>query len=171
MGYAVHWLRPSTKIPVSEGWANGPVLTMRELERTYCPGFNVGIRTGRYSVVDGKEVCVLDVDIKDHKYAEEAYACANVIMGGRFEPHVKSGSGVGRHQYLGFPIGESPIKAATTLRMSDIWLLNGKPCSAGTKGARPAWLIELLSTGKQVVVPPSIHPDTGFSYDWLRRQA
>jgi len=79
---------------------------------------------------------------------------------------VISGSDVGRHRYLGFPIGKSPTMAATTLRQSDIWVNNvtKEICAATDDGARLAWLIELLSTGKNVVMPPSIHPDTGHPY-------
>lgn len=168
MGYAVHWLRPNSKAPLEGGWADRPVLTLEELEQTYQPGYNVGFRPGKLSVVDGQEVVILDVDIKDPRFADEAYAVANTIMGGEFNPHVRSGSGVGRHQYLGTPIGTSPDKAAITLRQSDVWMLDGKPCDPGTKGARPAWLIELLSTGKNVVLPPSIHPDTFQPYVWIR---
>jgi len=167
-GYAVHWLRPNSKAPLEDGWASRPVPTAEELKRTYQPGYNVGFRPGKWSVVDGREVVVLDVDIKDPRFADEAYAVADTIMDGAYDPHVKSGSGVGRHQYVGVAVGTSPDKAAITLRESDIWMLDGKPCDPGTKGARPAWLIELLSTGKNVVLPPSIHPDTLQPYEWLR---
>jgi len=37
----------------------------------------------------------------------------------------------------------------------------------GKDRPEPVWHIEVLSTGKQVVVPPSIHPTTGYSYDWI----
>jgi len=171
LGFAVHWLQPRTKIPLLSGWATAPVPSLEELERTYREGFNVGFRAGKYSIVDGREVCVLDVDIKDPTYAEEAYACANVILKGGFLPEVTTGSGDGRHQYIRFPLGGSPKKAATTLRHSDVWVLGGKPCASSMKGARPAWVIELLSTGKNVVAPPSIHPATGKPYIWRKDES
>lgn len=171
LGFAIHWLRPNSKIPVLPGWASAPVMSAAELEHTYRTGLNVGFRAGKWSVVDGREVCVLDVDIKAAQYAEEAYACANVIMGERFLPDVVTGSGTGRHQYLRFPIGTSPDKAATTLRHSDVWVREGRLCEPHSKDSRPAWTIELLSTGKNVVMPPSIHPDTNNPYQWRKGEA
>jgi hypothetical protein len=170
-GFAMHWLRAGEKIPVKSGWATAPAPTIDELRDTYRQGFNVGFRPGSYSVVDGQEVCVLDVDIRGgERFVDEAYAAANSIMEWEFKPTVVSGSGIGRHQYLLFPVGEAPIKAATVLRESDVWILEGRIVQSGREGARPAWQVELLSTGKQVVVPPSIHPDTGNPYAWAGGQ-
>lgn len=171
MGFAIHWLVPREKRPVESGWADAPVMSISELEQTFRSGYNVGFRPGKWSVVDGHEIVVLDVDIRGGEdFAEEAYAVANSVLGGAFDPQVKSGSGCGRHQYLRMPIGESPPLAATTLRQSDIWVLDGQICRAGTKGARPAYVVELLSTGKNCVLPPSIHPDTGNPYEWLHKE-
>ncbi len=168
VGFAVHWLRPASKAPVLEGWANASVMNENALKGSYRPGLNVGFRPGKWSVVDGREVCVLDIDIRGGpKFADEAYAAAQSMLAGAYMPNVISGSLVGRHQYLGFPIGSSPACAATTLRASDIWIDEaGNFCPAHTPSARPAWLIEILSTGKNVVLPPSIHPDTGKPYIW-----
>jgi hypothetical protein len=33
----------------------------------------------------------------------------------------------------------------------------------------PAWTIEILSGGKQLVAPPSIHPDTHQAYQWVNK--
>jgi hypothetical protein len=165
-GFAVHWLRPQSKIPLLEGWANAPVMSEAELKSSYRPGMNLGFRPGKWSVVNGKEICVLDVDIRGGQpYADEAYAAAATMMGA-MSFTVTSGSIVGRHRYLGFDQGKSPSKAATTLRQSDIWINSddGSICSPASKNKRRAWLIELLSTGKNVVMPPSIHPDTGIAY-------
>jgi hypothetical protein len=167
-GFAIHWLQPKSKVPLDNGWASAPVASLASLETTYRDGYNVGFRPGKWSVVEGAEIIVLDIDIRGGKaFAEEAYAVATGVLGGNFDPQVKSGSGVGRHQYLRVPKGDSPEKAATTLRQSDIWIRDGLPCSPGTKDAKPAYVIEVLSTGKNVVLPPSIHPDTGKPYEWL----
>jgi len=166
LGFAIHWLRPQSKIPVSPGWADAPVMTEAELRASYRPGYNLGFRPGKWSVVRGKEICVLDIDIRGgERYAPEAYAAAAVMLGDDTFT-VISGSGVGRHRYLGFPIGQSPNKAASTLRQSDIWVNTDTKmlCNVADKHARPAWLIELLSTSKNVVMPPSVHPDTGHPY-------
>lgn len=166
LGFAIHWLRPQSKIPVSGGWADAPVMNEAALKASYQPGYNLGFRPGKWSVVNGKEICVLDVDIRGgQRYAEEAYAAATAMMRER-KFTVISGSDVGRHRYVGFDKGKSPAKAATTLRQSDISVDREdlSICSVDAPRACPAWLIELLSTGKNVVMPPSIHPDTGHPY-------
>lgn len=168
LGFAVHWLRPKSKIPLENGWASLPVMDAAQLKTSYRSGYNLGFRAGKWSVVDGREICVLDIDIRGGAgFADEAYAAAGSILGSALTPHVISGSIVGRHQYLGFSIGSSPDKAATTLRQSDVYTRpNGDICAKGELGAKPAWLVEILSTGKQVVLPPSVHPDTGQAYTW-----
>lgn len=168
LGFAVHWLVPREKRPILQGWATANVMTMEELEASYKPDYNVGFRAGKHSVVGGKEICVLDIDVRGGPaYQDEAHAAARSILGdARFD--VISGSGSGRHRYLAFPLGTSPASAATTLRQSDLFVdKQGRLQPAGAKDARPAWVIELLSTGKNVVLPPSIHPDTGRPYQFL----
>jgi hypothetical protein len=166
LGFAVHWLQRHSKAPVAEGWADAPVMDEATLMATYRPGFNVGFRPGKWSVIGGLEIVVLDVDIRGGaKYAPEAYAAAAAMLGdSKFT--VISGSDVGRHRYLTCPVGSSPAKAATTLRQSDIWVDRdtGDICEPNSPNSAPAWLIEILSTGKNVVMPPSIHPDTGHPY-------
>ena len=167
LGFAIHWLIPGEKRPLESGWADAPIKSAEDLKKSYRLGYNVGFRPGKWSVVKGCEICVLDIDIRGGAaFAEEAYCAAAAMLGDKsFD--VVSGSGVGRHRYLAFPIGTSPQSAATTLRQSDVYIdRDGKLCPSGAEGARPAWLIELLSTGKNVVAPPSIHPDTQKPYQF-----
>lgn len=168
LGFAIHWLRPASKMPVLSDWAKAPLLSPAELIASYQRGYNVGFRPGKWSVVGDKEICVLDIDIRGGPaFADEAYAAARQLLeDANFD--VISGSGVGRHRYLGFPVGQSPTKAATTLRHSDIWVdaASGAAAPPNSSNAKPAWVIEILSTGKNVVMPPSIHPDTQIAYQW-----
>ncbi len=62
MGFAVHFLRPRSKIPLMTRWSDMPILSPAELEACYQPGCNVGFRPGKWSTVDGSEIVVLDVD-------------------------------------------------------------------------------------------------------------
>ena len=55
LGFAIHWLRPRSKIPVGDDWANAPVMDEKTLKTTYRTGYNVGFRPGRWSVVQNKE--------------------------------------------------------------------------------------------------------------------
>jgi hypothetical protein len=169
MGFAVHWLQPASKAPLASGWATGPVMTEAELKNSYRPGYNLGFRPGKWSVVKGQEVVVLDIDVRGGPaFADEAYAAAKQMLGGK-NFSVESGSIVGRHVMLFMPIGTSPNCAATTLRESDVWVdkASGRIVKPKSPDARPAWVIEMLSTGKNVVLPPSIHPDTGRPYRWI----
>jgi putative DNA primase/helicase len=43
--------------------------------------------------------------------------------------------------------------------------LPGKAATTVAQGE--GWKLELFSTGKQIVVPPSVHPDTGKCYTWV----
>ena len=43
--------------------------------------------------------------------------------------------------------------------------LPGKAATTVAEGQ--GWKLELLSTGKNLVVPPSVHPDTGKRYQWV----
>lgn len=168
LGLAVHWLRPESKVPIEAGWSEATVMDIATLRATYRPGFNVGFRPGRWSVIDGREVCVLDIDVRGgERFKDEAHAAARALLQEAYLPTVRTGSGPGVHQYVRFPIGQSPSKAAMLLRQADVWVRNGELCQSGTDGAKPAWQIELLSTGKNVVLPPSIHPDTRLPYAWL----
>jgi len=154
-GFAVHWLRPRSKAPVLDDWPRAPVMTREDLVASYRPGYNVGFRPGIHSIIGDRAVVVLDVDIRGgERYAHEAYAAAGTLVGETLY-HVISGSGLGRHLYLLCPLDRVPDKAATVLRRSDVEI-DGKP----------AWMIELLSTGKNVVLPPSVHPDTELTYAW-----
>lgn len=157
-GFAVHWLHPRSKKPVLNDWTNRPAMTAEELVQSYRPGYNVGFRPGLPSTVEGgRAIVVLDVDVRGGEaYAEEAYAAANALIDNAgFD--VVTGSVVGRHKYLLCPLDELPAKAATTLKKSSE-VIDGKP----------AYVIELLSTGKQCVLPPSIHPDSGRPYAWCK---
>lgn len=157
-GLAVHWLRPKSKAPFEEDWATRPVKSASELRRTFRPGYNVGFRPGKHSPMRGGNVVVLDIDVRGgERYVEEAYAAARSLTGSD-DYSVKSGSGYGRHVYYICPRKLLPQKAATTLRESDV-VIDGKP----------AWKVELLATGKNVVLPPSEHPDTGQRYEWLNK--
>lgn len=168
LGFAVHWLRQNSKVPIATDWSETRPLTAEQLTETYRSGFNVGFRPGKWSVVKRKEICVLDIDVRGGaSFAIEAYAAAGSVLDGPLNAHVISGSLVGRHQYLAFPIGKSPETAATTLRQADVYARpDGRICPKETDDAKPAWVVEILSTGKQVVLPPSIHPDTCKPYVW-----
>ena len=149
-GYAVHWLRPRSKAPVAEGWSMAPIATLTALRQTYRPGYNLGVRCGQWSRPQpGMGLVVLDVDIRDAEVRHAALLAVETMVGSEMSPIVLSGSGNGsRHLWFACPVDQLPPKAHVTILVAE------------------GWKLEVLSTGKQVVVPPSIHP-SGRPYRWL----
>lgn len=144
-GLALIYLHPRDKRPLENGWTSGPRKTWRELKRDFNPDYNVGVRLGEASKVEGGYLCCIDVDVKDPAYKEIALKKLKEIIGDDTYPLVLSGSGNGsRHVYAA---SRKPFK------MVEIEKHKGK------------WEICAYSTGRQMVLPPSIHP-SGKAYKW-----
>lgn len=162
-GFAVHWLWPKEKRPIGERWSEASVATFADLRASYRPGNNVGVRLGEPSKVDsGGYLHAIDMDIRTSEAAEEAWAALRTLLPGinlNDMPCVQSGSG-GESRHLYF-ITDKPF------RSKRLWTSEGKH-----RNAKGGWSydaeIELFGTGKQVACPPSIHPDSGKPYIWLR---
>jgi Bifunctional DNA primase/polymerase, N-terminal/Primase C terminal 1 (PriCT-1) len=147
-GFACHWLHG--KAPYQKGWADLPVATVDELRCSYFPGNNLGIRVGKWSVLEpGYGLVILDIDLRDDVQSVACYEGVERLLG-HSQLNVASGRGLGGHVYLKCPLEKLPSKAAITVAQGD------------------GWKLELFSTGKQVVAPPSVHPDTGKPYRWIR---
>lgn len=159
-GAALHWLRPRSKAPYEADWSKKPRQTLAELTASYREGDNVGIRTGEPSLVAGHYLHLIDLDVRDPAKASEAKALLATFIP-EFDdlPFVISGSGgESRHFYF---LTERPFRARK-LGHSPEKVLDAKGKEHW------AWEIELFGTGKQVVLPPSVHPDTGETYRWGR---
>lgn len=144
-GFAIIWLHKKSKRPVESGWTTGERTPWVKLEATYKPGYNVGVRTGTPSKFKGGYLACIDVDIKDPDRYEDAIRALNELTAETPMPEVRSGSGNGsRHLYC---LTRSPFKMIT-VRKED------------------GWEICIYSDGRQMVLPPSIHPDTGKAYRW-----
>ncbi|WP_058600781.1 DUF5906 domain-containing protein [Aureimonas ureilytica] len=157
-GFAIHRLHPKSKRPIGDDWSTKPVLTLDKLKASYRAGENVGLRLGQWSRVGGGYLHVLDLDIRDPKRVEEARArLSSMFPEWKNLPTVISGSGgASRHFYL---ITDKPFPSKKLAHSAD--KINGADGKAHW-----AWEIELFGTGKQVAIPPSIHPDTGKPYRW-----
>lgn len=146
MGFAILWIRPKKKNPVDSGWTTGERKPWVYLESTYKPGFNVGVRTGSPSKIKerGYLACI-DVDVKDPAYQAEALEHLSRLTGDLEMPTVMSGSGNGsRHLYC---VTKSHFKMVTVVKVKD------------------RYEICIYSDGRQMVLPPSIHPSGG-KYAW-----
>lgn len=164
-GFALHWLKPRSKAPYNPdgNWADAPVASLDELRASHQRGFNVGVRLGEPSHLEsGLYGHLFDIDIRVPELADEAWeALANLLPGISADdlPCVISGSG-GESRHLYF-VTDKPFRSKR-LAVSE-----GKHRGADGKWHYD-WEIELFGTGKQAVIPPSIHPDSGLPYRWDR---
>lgn len=183
-GWAIHWLRPRSKIPVNPGWTSGARETWENLKKSFRKPFNVGVRLGDASALEQGYLAVIDVDIKSEKrqHRREAFrALKKYFPDYKKCPVVWSGRGNGSAHYyvrLKKPVSRDEKKASSTelvkVAMPSVLpsqkektKLTAKELKAGLR-LRAAWEISLLSEGRQVVLPPSVHPDTGRAYRWGR---
>ncbi len=184
MGFAIHWLKPKSKAPVESGWTTGPRKKWDYLKETYFDGLNIGVRLGTPSKIKGHYLAVVDVDIKskDKRHFQEAIKAARDVLGtkGDSTSIVVSGRGNGsRHYYV---LTKSPFKTINPAASSEfvkVYMpsknpskkelseLSEKEIKDGYRISR-AWEISLYSDGRQVVLPPSIHPDSGEQYRWKK---
>ncbi len=185
MGLAIHWLHPKSKRPIESGWTTGPRKDWAYLKETYRKGLNVGVRLGTPSRLEKGFLGVLDVDVKstDAKHAKEAAAKLKTIMNGHILPIVESGRGNGsRHYYITTEEPLAPAKAFSSPDVVKVFMpgsigqkhskrdaagLSTEELEAGWR-MRAAWEIGVMGEGQQVVLPPSVHPDSQKEYKWLR---
>lgn len=162
LGYAAHWCRPRSKAPLAFGWATAPVASPDELREAYQPGFNLGVRAGLWSKpVPGSGLLILDLDIRQDDDDTKCEAYETLYRFCDFEgPEVLSGSGVGRHLWFRCSLDRLPSKANSVITKSSRLVAYGK-------STVPAWTLELLGTGKNVICPPSTHPSGGM-YQWFK---
>lgn len=181
MGFSVLWLQERSKRPVEMAWTTGPKKTWEELKATYRRGYNVGTRLGTPSKIGKGFLCVIDVDVKstDSKHAAEASNSLMKLIGDKKLPKVSSGRGNGSaHHYC---LTVSPFKTwnpaeskdlvkvympSKSISARDREKISAKELDAGFRMSK-AWEISLYSDGRQVVLPPSIHPDSGKLYNWV----
>lgn len=182
LGFALHWLRPKSKAPIESKWSQGPRKTLDELKRTYKPGMNLGVRLGIASKVNNAYLAVIDCDVKSTRLESQLTLDLKLkeIFGDKLtgSPKVISGRGNGsRHYYVLTKKPVSPQRLSQSSdkvkvlmpsvkpSKSDISSLSTEELEAGYR-MRAAWEISLMGEGQQVVLPPSVHPDSGREYMW-----
>lgn len=164
-GFAIHWLHPKSKAPIGAGWSQEPVASAEALEASYRPGNNVGVRLGKWSKVADQYLHAFDLDIRNDDVADEARGkLSELLPEWKSLPTVQSGSGgESRHVYILCEGAYPSKKLAHSDTFTMVW--DDKVKKDVKKWD---WEIEFFGTGKQVAIPPSIHPDTELPYRWLR---
>lgn len=191
MGFAVHFIKPNSKAPVKSGWS-GPIRDDWEtVQRDYVLHYGLGVRLGESSKIlsvtgEASYLANIDIDIKSSNpvHAEEARAFVEDLFPGLLQTAPVVQTGYGKRIFvrttsplpsrkLGAAADECKVfmPSAERNRRQELAVGEGK-ITAKELGAgyrmRPAWEVEFMSAGKQVVLPPSIHPDTGKPYVWVR---
>ena len=162
-GLSPIWLRG--KRPFEKNWQRIENKSALELKQSYAAGYNIGIRCGKWSCPKaGHGLVLVDVDVYDREYAQAAYDKLAELIGGATGAYVNSGSRKGgRHYWYSCPLDKLPKASRKVIAKSDKQVefeIDGK------RKTKAAWVIEVLGTGAQAVVPPSVHPDTGKTYEW-----
>lgn len=174
-GLSLHWLRSpdwdanpkgAGKAPIDGKWSSAPFNKPADLEATYRDGYNLGFRPGEPSeIADGLYLYVIDVDVKgDRRDGDEAFEALKTLLP-HYEsyPWARSGRGGDNcHIYVCAEQISGKIDLAKSRKR-----LTWKD-GAGKEHTSNAWEIQLLGTGQNVVLPPSIHPDTQKAYKWER---
>lgn len=184
LGFALHLLHPKSKRPIETGWTKGSPKKVDELLKSFKPGMNIGVRLGAASKLGEKYLAVIDCDVKST--FEDAGAELTAKLHELFEdkafqtPMVLSGRGNGsRHIYVLTDKPAAPRRLAQSVDKVQVHMpsvkatkhelsaLSKKQISEGIR-LRHAWEISLMGEGQQVVLPPSLHPDTGRKYKWSK---
>lgn len=175
-GASLHWLFPFDfvddkqikrgKSPRGKEWSSEPTLSLPALRAAYRSRSNIGIRLGDPSRIGRYYLHLIDLDVRRSDLADEAWQALLAIWPhARSFPSVISGSGgASRHIYFltDKPFGK--VKLARSKGQQAEW-----DEARGKHVSHYDWEIDLMGTGSQAVIPPSLHPDTHLPYQWERR--
>ena len=183
LGFTLLWLHPKSKRPIETGWTKKPRQNWEDFKKNYKAGMNLGVRLGTPSKIKGFYLGVIDCDVKDPSKKKEVLDKVASLFDADFirtAPTVSSGRGNGScHLYFLSKIPPTPKRLA----QSPDTVLVHMPGSSISKREqkevgplqlkagmrlRPAWEISLMGDNQQVVLPPSIHPDSKKEYRWAQ---
>jgi hypothetical protein len=162
MGCAVQRLHPGEKRPIGAQWNVAPVPSEEEIATQFHPNDNLGLRPGYWcQPAEGYALVVVDVDVRFEDEMATAVATAEAFLGRPLHDHpVVRSSQWSRHVWVLVPRDRIPKTQ----------LISGSPdkflCPATGRNRR-RWEVMLMSTGSNVVLPPSLHPDYGTRYEWI----
>lgn len=184
-GLAIILLHPKSKRPIESKWTSGPRKEWEELELALKEGkYNIGVRLGEPSkLTNGRYLGAIDCDVKSKsrkalREMNEKLRELGIDLGEA--PIVTSGRGNGsKHVYVQtekplkpgrFAKSERQVKVLMPGEKREFSKAERKTLTDDERNQgyrlRAAWEISLMGTGQQTVLPPSVHPDTGFKYAW-----
>lgn len=182
MGFALLWLYPKSKRPIGDNWTEGERKPWDKLQKEYKKAMNVGVRLGTPSKFsDGSYLCVLDCDVKSSDpihLKEMEKALMSFCPSHEFAPRVLSGRGGGScHFYFRTLRPQQSFKAIRSGHKVKVFMPSVEASKGDREGLteeeikagyrmRLAWEVDVFGEGKQVVVPPSTHPDSLKPYVW-----
>ena len=161
LGFAVQWLGVKSKAPILKGWTQLPKATLKDLKAGYKAGFNVSVRMGEVCKVGALYVHCIDFDAREGPF-DEAKEILETLFGPlgsvteRYPVVITGSGGSSRHIYFTHdqPLASGNIAVSAEKRTDK----------------RNKWEITVIGTGKQVVAPPSVHPNTGAKYEWANSE-
>lgn len=184
-GLSLIWLRPKSKRPFELNWTKEEKKSWDELENSFEKSYNVGVRLGKSSkLTTGRYLGAIDCDVKSvtrksRQELNDALRALGIDL--KTAPIVMSGRGNGsKHIYVQTTEPMKALKYVQSPRKVKVLMpgdkdkphskvecreLTPRERSEGYR-IRAAWEISFMGTGQQTVLPPSIHPDTGFRYEW-----
>lgn len=164
-GASLHWLVPFQKRPIADEWTAAPVQSEADLRTSYRVNANIGIRLGEPSKVDQGYIHLIDLDIRKAELSGEAWSkLLELWPKARSFPSGISGSGgESRHIYF---ICSRPFPKKKLAKSNGFTMVWDDTKQRDVR--KYDWEIDILGTGSQAVIPPSIHPDTRLPYRWER---
>lgn len=164
-GASLHWLVPYQKMPIEDEWTNAPLYSAADLEKSHRNNANIGIRLGLPSKIGASYLHLIDLDVRRDDLAEEAWSTLlSLWPEAKSFPMVVSGSGgASRHIYF---LTKTPFRKKKLAKSAGFAMVFDERKKREVK--KHDWEIDILGTGSQAVLPPSIHPDTKKPYRWLR---
>lgn len=182
-GWGLLWLKPKSKAPVMAKWTSGERQDWTTLKKSYRKNSNMGVRLGKASVIKNGFLAVIDCDVKstDPEHLKEMKAELKFLKIPLDTLQVISGRGNGSsHYYIKTPAPVSPKRLAQSSEKVKVMMPSISPSRVEKEQLsleelkqgwrlRPAWEISLMGEGQQVVLPPSIHPDSGQPYKWKNK--
>ena len=174
LGFNIIFLKPKLKRPIENNWQCTKKRNEKELIADYQKIYsslkvqpNIGTVLGEYFAEQNAYLIGIDIDLREDtkENRAEVSKALKTILTEPFStyPCVISGGNLklSRHFYV----------------LSKILIPTTKFAHSGTQVAgldgkkHYAWEIDIGGKGKQFVLPPSIHPDTGSRYVWVNKKA